>query len=206
MGIGYGLEAKRALIIVTVYQPGKPHTIPVLTAHVYYRALLAVPSLIHAWLLDCKDRQLSSTVTSYTSAHFSPVLIGAELENVREQTAIKGENALADENMSVKVAAAINEVVASYSVDEHQLEIRLRLPSDWPLHRVEVRDARPAGVDEKRWRAWVLGVQQTIWTHNGRLVDGLSLFRKNVALHFEGQVECAICYAYVEIGRVWSRC
>ena len=32
---------------------------------------------------------------------------------------------------------------------------------------------------------------------NGRIVDGLTLFTKNVTLHFSGQVECAICYSYV---------
>jgi hypothetical protein len=32
---------------------------------------------------------------------------------------------------------------------------------------------------------------------NGRIVDGLTLFTKNVTLHFAGQVECAICYSYV---------
>ena len=67
--------------------------------------------------------------------------------------------------MSVKVAQAVNEVVAAYSVDEHQLEIKLRIPVDWPLHRVEVKDVKMAGVEEKRWRAWVLGVQQTIYAH-----------------------------------------
>ena len=30
---------------------------------------------------------------------------------------------------------------------------------------------------------------------NGRVVDGLSLFKKNVSLHFAGQVECPICYS-----------
>lgn len=30
---------------------------------------------------------------------------------------------------------------------------------------------------------------------NGRIVDGLALFKKTVSLHFEGQVECAICYS-----------
>lgn len=117
--------------------------------------------------------------------------------------------------MSVKVAAAVNEVLASYLVDEHQLEIKLKIPSDWPLHRIEVKDLKRVGVDESRWRAWILAVQQTIWSHvstelsnniyqnsnhtvkNGRLTDGLSLFKKNVTLHFEGQVECAICYSYV---------
>ncbi|KAF8955528.1 hypothetical protein BDZ97DRAFT_1764803 [Flammula alnicola] len=52
-----------------LYEPGIPHAIPVLAAHVYYRALLTIPSLIHAWVLDCKDRQLANAVTTYTSTY-----------------------------------------------------------------------------------------------------------------------------------------
>jgi stearoyl-CoA desaturase (delta-9 desaturase) len=143
--------------------------------HIYYRALLTIPSLIYSWVLDCKDRQLTNAVTTYTSTYFSPVLIKAELEHVRTNAA-SGE--LVDEKMSVKVVSASGsggagaghgggEVMASYLVDEHQLEIRIRIPSDWPLHRVEVKDVKRVGVDENRWRAWVLGVQQTIWAHVG---------------------------------------
>jgi len=119
---------------------------------------------------------------------------------------------LVDDNFSVKVAGSVNEVVASYSVDDHQLEIKMKIPADWPLHRIEVKDVKPVGVDENRWRAWILAVQQIIWSQvfvfsfsfrsgmltywkNGTIVDGLSLFKKNVTLHFEGQVECAICYS-----------
>ena len=156
-----------------VFEPGMPHTIPVLAAHVYYRALLTIPSLMHSWVLECKDRQLTNALTTYTSTYFSTVLIKAELEQVRAS----GE--LVDEKMNVKVmttsgstgvggSAATQvggEVVASYSVDDHQLEIKIRIPSDWPLHRVEVKDVKRVGVDENRWRAWVLGVQQTIWAH-----------------------------------------
>ena len=152
-----------------VYEPGRPHTIPVLMAHVYYRALLTIPSLIYSWALDCKDRQLTNAVTTYTSTYFSPVLIKAEVEHVR-LSAADGE--LVDEKLSVKVVStsgsgggAGSEILASYLVDEHQLEIRIRIPSDWPLHRVEVKDVKRVGVDENRWRAWVLGVQQTIWAH-----------------------------------------
>jgi len=101
--------------------------------------------------------------------------------------------------MSVKVAGALNEVAAAYSIDDHQLEIRLRIPNDWPLHKIEVRDVKRVGVDENRWRAWVLGVQQTIWAQNGRIVDGLGIFKKNVTLHFEGQMECAICYSIISV-------
>ncbi|KAF9255354.1 hypothetical protein L218DRAFT_884324, partial [Marasmius fiardii PR-910] len=72
------------------------------------------------------------------------------------------------------------------------------IPNDWPLHRIETQDTKMVGVDEKRWRAWILAVQQTMWAQNGRIADGLALFKKNVTLHFEGQVECAICYSYCD--------
>lgn len=71
---------------------------------------------------------------------------------------------LADENLTVKVALAVNEVTATYIVDEHPLEITLKLPGDWPLHNIELRDSKKVGVLEDRWRAWVLGVQQIIWS------------------------------------------
>lgn len=197
------------LLEIAVFEPGNPISISLLAAHLYYRALLSVPSLIHSWLSDCKDRQLSMAMTTYTSQHFSPIIIEAELAHVKGPA---GQE-LADDSLSVKVAAAVNEVQASYLVDEHQLEIKLKIPSDWPLHKIEVKDLKRVGVDENRWRAWILAVQQTIWSHvsleifkilpsnsfikNGRLTDGLSLFKKNVTLHFEGQVECAICYSSV---------
>jgi len=171
-------------------------SLPLLAAHLYYRALLTVPSLIHHWVLDCKDRQLSSAIATYTSHHFSPFIIQAELAHVKSPEAIAE---LADENLTVKVASAVNEVVASYLVDEHQLEIKLKIPVDWPLHRIEIKDVKRVGVDENRWRAWILAVQQTIWSQNGTIVDGIGLFKKNVTLHFEGQVECAICYSIISV-------
>ncbi|KAF5380135.1 hypothetical protein D9615_006188 [Tricholomella constricta] len=177
---------------IEYYEPGHDFGFPVLAAHLYYRALLTVPSLIHTWVLDCKDRQLSSSITNYTSLYLSPVLIRTELAHVKSPDSLA---LLVDENLTIKVASSVNEVVASYSVDEHQLEIKLKIPADWPLHKIEIKDMKRVGVDENRWRAWILAVQQIIWSHNGRIVDGLGLFKKNVQLHFEGQVECAICYS-----------
>ena len=132
-----------------------------LSAHLYYRALLIVPSLVRAWLGDCRDRQLHTTVTAYTSRHFSPAIIRTELERVKDPDAVQemgGEN----ENVAIKVAAAVNEVTAAYAVDELKLELTIKLPADWPLHTIDIRDSRLVGVTEDRWRAWVLGVQQIL--------------------------------------------
>ena len=64
--------------------------------------------------------------------------------------------------MKVKVANAVSEITASYTIDEQELEVRLKLPSDWPLHTIEIKEGNRVGVSEDRWRSWILGMQQIL--------------------------------------------
>ncbi len=153
--------------LLLVYLEQSPQSPPLLAAHLYYRALLVVPSLFRSWLLDCRDRQLSNAVTTYTSIHFSPAILRTELDQVKDQDATAE---LSDENLKVKVSTALNEVTASYTVDDFQLELKVKLPSDWPLHTIEIKDTTPVGVAEKRWRSWMLGVQQILTFRVSRTV------------------------------------
>lgn len=143
----------------TVYDPESPLSPKLLAAHLYYRALLNVPSLISNWWASCKDRQLLSAVTNVTTKYYSPVLIAAELRHVKDPA---GVAELSGENWSIKVATGIGEVTAAYTVDDQDMEIAVRLPSDYPLHGIEVREVQKLGVDEKRWRGWLLAVQQIV--------------------------------------------
>lgn len=92
--------------------------------------------------------------------HFSPVLIDTELKRV---TGPEGAE-LNDDHMAIKVATAVDEITASYSIDEHQIEMTLKIPLDWPLHVIEAKDFKRVAIQEKRWRAWILGVQQITWS------------------------------------------
>ncbi|KAL4073539.1 hypothetical protein J3A83DRAFT_4370818 [Scleroderma citrinum] len=179
------------------YEPTNSLSLKLLAAHLYHRALLAVPAMIRSWISDCTDKQLLARVIDYTSTYFSPRIIRTELALVRQSQA--NSELSATENLSIKVSSALNEVTASYTVDDQVLELSIRMPNDWPLHRFDVRDTKMVGVSEDRWRAWVLGVQQTVWQQNSRIVDALTLFAKNVSLHFAGQVECAICYSIISV-------
>lgn len=143
----------------TVYSPETPISLQLLAAHLYYRALLLVPSLIRTWLSDCRDRQLSGTVMTYTSTYFSPAIIRAELAQVKDPV-LAGD--LGDETFTVKVAATVHEITASYAVDEYALELKLKMPADWPLHTIVTKDSNRVGVSEDRWRSWILGVQQIL--------------------------------------------
>jgi len=181
---------------IDLYDPDDTLSVRLLAAHLYYRALLTIPSLVRSWLEDCKDKNLFTSVTNYTATHFSPVIIKTEIIHIKSPESVEE---LSAENLTIKVASAVNEVTAVYNVDEHQLELTLKIPNDWPLQRVTVKDSKRIGVSEDRWRRWLLGVQQIVWFQNGRIVDAISLFKKNVTLHFDGQTECAICYSIISV-------
>ena len=129
----------------------------ILAAHVYYRALVAIPSLIRAWWTDCKDRQLSGAVASYTSTNFSPSIISKLLAGVRRADVMES---LQGENFAVKLQPAVHDIIAKYLVDEQQMEIALHIPGDYPLHAIDIKDIRRVGVQETKWRMWLLNVNQ----------------------------------------------
>lgn len=72
--------------------------------------------------------------------------------------------AICDENFSLRVAPAMNEVTVIYLVDEQKIEILIKLPADYPLHGIEVREVQRIAhaIPENRWRSWLFAAQQVI--------------------------------------------
>lgn len=162
-------------------------------------------------------------VATFTSRHFSPVLIASELAHLRDPNDPAGKALRDNEDFTVKVATGANEVRAVFVVDEQNMEIGIRIPSEFPLAGIEVRDTKKIGVSDAQWRAWLLAVQQVVTTQvrlsfpclsfslrrtkililrplqNGLIADALTLFKRNVALHFEGVEACAICYSVISV-------
>ena len=140
-----------------------------LASHVYYRALITLPSAMRTYYESLKDRQLSMSMLAFTARHYSSVIIQHEFSALREPAAMAQ---LTDEGLSVKIAqgggsslagtTGAAEAIASYVVDEQPMEIGIRLPAEFPLKAVDVRDLRRVGVPENKWRGWLMSVQQTI--------------------------------------------
>ncbi|KDN47536.1 hypothetical protein K437DRAFT_93361 [Tilletiaria anomala UBC 951] len=172
-----------------------PRALQVLAAHVYFRALVRIPTLVRNWWYDLRDRQLSGQVERFTMRHCSPLIATRELGHLTQVDALAR---LQGENMAVKVLST-NEVVATYTIDEHPMEIGIKIPPDFPLHGVEIKDIKRVGVSEAQWRAWILAVQQLITSRNGLVFDALMLFKKNAEAKFAGYegAECAICYSII---------
>ncbi|POY76742.1 hypothetical protein BMF94_0334 [Rhodotorula taiwanensis] len=169
----------------------------VLAAHAYYRALKTVPSVIRAYATSLQNLQLSRTLQTFTTRHFSPLLVSDELAVLRDTTSPIGQQLRDNDDFTVKVASNGSEVKVVFIVDEEAMELGIRVPNEFPLAGVEVRDVRKVGVTDKQWRAWLLAMQQVITSQSAAIADAILLFKRNVTLHFEGVESCAICYSTV---------
>lgn len=151
-----------------VLEPEELADLTPLASHVFYRTLVTIPSAMRAYYESLKDRQLSLSLLAFTAKNYSPVIIQNEFAALREPRALA---ALTEEGLNVRIAqgggasvagSGAAEAIASYVVDEQPMEIGIRLPAEFPLKAVDVRDLRRVGVPENKWRGWLMSVQQTI--------------------------------------------
>lgn len=168
-------------------QPEELADLSPLASHVFYRTLVTIPSAIRTYYEGLKDRQLSMSMLNFTARHYSPVIIAHEFAALRQPSAMAQ---LTEEGLNIRIAqgggatvaagGGASEAIASYVVDEQPMEIGIRLPAEFPLRGVDVRDLRRVGVPENKWRGWLMSVQQTITSRvsragtceqNGALID-----------------------------------
>ena len=164
-----------------------------LLAHLYYLCLSRLPSLTKSWWLDCKSRAIRAQVEPWTEKYFSQLVINDVLKVANEW--VKTQDSSADDALSIKVGA--KDVIVAKEIDTELLSMAVRLPTNFPLGQVAVESINRVGVDEKKWRSWLLNTQGVIAFSDNSIADGLVAFKKNVAGKFSGQTECAICYSVI---------
>ncbi|KAI5848931.1 hypothetical protein BZA05DRAFT_339706 [Tricharina praecox] len=174
------------------------HDLRWLCTHLYYLQLSRTPSLVKSWWLDTsRNRGTVLAVEAFTEKWMSPLLIDQELASVAEWISTRDEDD--EDGMKVKVSKVTREVVASYPVDDQAMDILIRLPKLFPLRQVEVQGLRRVGLPEVKFKQMRLASQAVVNFQSGSITDALTLFRKNVSLHFQGVSECAICYSILAV-------
>ena len=171
-----------------------------LVIHICYLCLKNLPNLSKAWWRDACSRHLQKPIEAWIEKYISPVVIAAELATVIAWLPTQDAT---DTSLTVKVSLRAHELTASYPLDEQHMCIRIVLPSTYPLTPVIVESVHRVGIDEKKWRSWLLttaGVINFSGT-SGAIIEGLVAWRKNVTGALKGQSECAICYSVVSADR-----
>ncbi|KAI8341835.1 hypothetical protein BC941DRAFT_466733 [Chlamydoabsidia padenii] len=169
-----------------------------LAAHLYYQTLKHIPSLARSWWINHKNRVLVIAVEQYTEQHFSGLLISHEME-LMNRPDIKQQLEENENEFKVRTLKANNEVSATYFVDEESMQISIKLPNNFPLQQISVEGVQKFGVKDKQWRGWMFAIAAVIGTQNGNIVDALTVFKRNVNLHFEGVGDCVICYSIISV-------
>ncbi|KAF3129728.1 hypothetical protein TWF594_010852 [Orbilia oligospora] len=167
------------------------HYIRTLMIYVYYLSLRYSPSLVKTWFSD-SNNQVKDNVLPFTDKFISPLLVDLEFKEVEKWLDGTDER---PEGLAIKISRTAREITVTYEVDETTMEMMVKLPASFPLQLVEVKGVRRVAVSEKQWKTWLLACQAVIALQGGSIVDGLTLFQRNVKLHLDGVEECAICYS-----------
>ncbi|KAI1172606.1 hypothetical protein F4777DRAFT_496288 [Nemania sp. FL0916] len=165
--------------------------------HLYYRVLKFVPGLFKTWYMDCRSKQTKIAVEVWMTKFYSPIIISEALDDVVKWNESQEAPADDEKELLVKVIRPAKEVIAGYEVDDLTASIAIRIPSEFPLEPVTVTGVQRVAVDEKKWKSWILTTQGVITFSGGNIIDGLTVFRRNVIGALKGQTECAICYSII---------
>eukprot|EP00795_Rhopilema_esculentum_P017589 gene17589-9227_t len=158
--------------------------------HVYLSALECIPAVIRSWCNNNLDKKSAIILERFTTAFASPILCSREIEQV-------SKSSKTFTNMAIKTRPAAREVVALYTVEEISMELVVKMSQSHPLGTVAVDCGKRVGVSSAQWRQWMLQLTMFLTQQNGTIVDGLSLWKRNVDKKFEGVEECMICFSVV---------
>ncbi|CAH1799497.1 unnamed protein product [Owenia fusiformis] len=162
-----------------------------LSCSVYYDALQDLPVMARHWWSGL-DKSTAALVDRYTADHVSPLLCSAEIQAVRnEETKL--------ENLSIRARPTAREVIATYEKEELTIELVIALPRNHPLSTITVTSEKKHGVAMTQWRNWMLQLTKFLAHQNGSIIDGLSLWKRNVDKRFEGVEDCMICFAVIHM-------
>ncbi|CAL8160412.1 unnamed protein product [Prunus armeniaca] len=170
--------------------PVEPVKMASLSGAMFGLMLRILPAYVRQWFSDLRDRSTLSGIESFTRAWCSPPLIANELSLIKK-------NDLADENFSISVSKAANEVVATYTKDETGMDLVIHLPSSYPLRPVDVDCMRSLGISEVKQRKWLMSMSSFVRNQNGALAEAIKIWKSNFDKEFEGVEECPICYSVI---------
>ncbi|KAI3810700.1 hypothetical protein L1987_20322 [Smallanthus sonchifolius] len=157
---------------------------------IYGLMLRTLPAYVRDWFSDIRDNTSSSAIEFFTRTCCSPHLITYELSQIKKAD-------LCDENFSVSVSKSANEVVATYTKDESNMDLVVRLPSSYSLRPVDVECTRSLGISEVKQRKWLLSMISFVRNQNGGLAEAIRIWKSNFDKEFEGVEECPICYSVI---------
>lgn len=179
------------------------HTLPRdkmerLVAYAVFRTITCMPAMVRDWYNDSEtcSRHNNKLITKFVQDRVASHLVRKEILLVelasRNGHLNNGDDG--DGELSVKGNSLSREICATYAKEDMRIELTVRLPALYPLKNVEVECTTKFGVNDGRWRRWVLQMIRLLSMQDGAVIDAILMWKKNVEKELEGVEPCPVCY------------
>ena len=75
---------------------------------------------------------------------------------------VKSQDEKSEDYLTVNVNFRVNEITASYPIDEQRISIAIKFPNAFPLSQAFVEGVNRVAVEEKKWQSWLRSTQAVI--------------------------------------------
>lgn len=178
----------------SLFSPNEPNyedvSIERLAAFLYSKSLRVIPVLVRKWWHGTNPK-IAHLIDKITVNYVSPILCTEELTTLISKKEKDG-------NMNIRVLMNSREVIATYNIETAKMELQLKLASNHPLGVIKVESKKHLG---GKLQGFEIVKQLSIYLshQNGRLCDGISIWKRNLDKKYEGVEECFICYSVVQL-------
>ncbi|XP_074105296.1 E3 ubiquitin-protein ligase listerin [Cotesia typhae] len=155
---------------------------------VYTNCLRYMPVLARQWWSEVESR-VGSTMEKITTLYVSPILC-------REELTVNKLNDVP--NLTIIVYPTVRELNAVYRMDDSKLELKMILPTNYPLGTVTVEPRQHAG-GAANWKNSHMQLSIFLNHQNGSIWGGLMMWKNNLDKKFSGVEECYICFSIFHI-------
>jgi len=171
-------------------------TLQHLAIYAIFRTICTLPAMFRTFWSDDCNRVHKTRLSNFIEDRVRSSLIGREMFLIAQASAA---GRWKTDEFEVKGSLVSGEVTATLKSDETSIEIRIKLPSSYPLKNVDVSCTSRIGVSDGRWRRWVLQMIQLLSMQDGSLVDAVMMWKLNIEKELKGVEPCPICYSTLHI-------
>jgi len=150
--------------------------------NLYFRSLLTVPAIVRDWYTSL-NKQLSTAVSKYTKKYVSKLVMSREIRTMANMRRGK---------MEIHVMPIVNEIECSYRMEDSAMKLTISLPEDYPLGVPAIETGR-AIVNKDLHKKWLFQLGIYLSRQNGRMLDGIMQWKRNIDKHLLGVEDCIIC-------------
>ena len=158
-----------------------------------YNFMANFPSLAREYYQDC-DRRIYDMVYPIISKVISPAIMENEIRKIEISQAD-----LSTQNLSFTLFKSTKEILADYIEGEVEVQLKLKIPNEYPLKGIEIECTKHLKISEMKLRRWILSISKTISSQNGDFISGILLWKSNIEKEIEGVEDCLICYSTVHV-------